>query len=59
VYGDLVDYFSDDKVVTDFTARWPNTSMNMLTGQSIQGLFTGQKTVDDVLNDMDTYFAQT
>ena len=59
VYGDLADYFSDDKVVTDFTARWPNTSMNMLTGQSIQGLFTGQKSVDDVLNDMDTYFEQT
>jgi raffinose/stachyose/melibiose transport system substrate-binding protein len=59
VYTDLADYFTEDKVVTDYTARWPNTSMGMLTGQSIQGLFTGQKTVDQVLADMDTYFDQS
>ena len=40
-----------------YNAMWPNTQMNTLTGTSIQGLFTGQKSVDDVLKDMDSYFA--
>ena len=38
-------------------AMWPNTQMNTLTGASIQGLFTGQKSIDDVLRDMDQFFA--
>lgn len=38
-------------------AEWPNTQMNTLSGASIQGLFTGQKSVDDVLKDMDQFFA--
>jgi raffinose/stachyose/melibiose transport system substrate-binding protein len=40
-----------------YNAMWPNTQMNTLTGASIQGLFTGQKSVDDVLADMDKFFA--
>ena len=40
-----------------YNAMWPNTQMNTLTGASIQGLFTGQKSVDDVLKDMDQFFA--
>lgn len=42
---------------TGLNAEWPNTQMNTLSGASIQGLFTGQKTVDDVLKDMDQFFA--
>ena len=38
-------------------AMWPNTQMNTLSGASIQGLFTGQKSIDDVLKDMDQFFA--
>jgi raffinose/stachyose/melibiose transport system substrate-binding protein len=56
IYSELSSYFDTDQVVTDITTRWPNTQMGTLTGQSIQGLFTGQKTVEQVLADMDTYF---
>ena len=55
-YEELAPFFTADTVLPDMTARWPNTQMNTLTGQSIQGLFTGQKSVEDVLADMDTYF---
>jgi raffinose/stachyose/melibiose transport system substrate-binding protein len=59
IYAELEPWFTAGDVVADITARWPNTQMNTLTGQSVQGMFTGQKTVDDVLADMDTYFEQT
>lgn len=55
-YTELSDYFASGRVIADPTANWPNTSMNEKTGGSIQGLFTGQKTVDQVLADMDTFF---
>ena len=58
IYAELDPWFANDQVLADITARWPNAQMNTLSGQSIQGLFTGQKTVEDVLADMDTYFDQ-
>lgn len=59
IYAELEPWFTAGDVVADVTAQWPNTQMNTLTGQSVQGMFTGQKSVDDVLADMDTYFDQT
>lgn len=56
LYGDLASYFNEGKVLSDPTAIWPNTDMNSNVGESLQGLFTGQKTVDQVLADMDTYY---
>ena len=56
LYSDLADYFNNGQVLSDPTAIWPNTDMNTNFGQSLQGLFTGQKTVDDVLADMDTFY---
>jgi raffinose/stachyose/melibiose transport system substrate-binding protein len=59
LYADLAPYFEAGQVVTDITTAWPNTQMGTLSGQSIQGLLTGQKTVDEVLADMDDYFERT
>jgi raffinose/stachyose/melibiose transport system substrate-binding protein len=56
IYGDLKSWFAADKVVSTITAEWPNTSMGTNSGASIQGIFTGQKSVADVLADMDKYF---
>lgn len=57
MYADIKPYFADNKVLADPTAQWPNTSHNTNTGASVQGLFTGQKSVDEVLADMDKFFA--
>lgn len=57
IYASIKDYFTSKKVLADPTAQWPNTSFNTNTGTSIQGLFTGQKTVDGVLADMAKFFA--
>ena len=56
IYADLKPWFASNHVVSTITAEWPNTQFGTLTGASIQGLFTGQKTVDAVLADMDKYF---
>jgi raffinose/stachyose/melibiose transport system substrate-binding protein len=56
IYADLKPWFAAKKVVTNLNGEWPNTSMNTNMGTSIQGLFTGQKSVDDVLRDMDRFF---
>jgi raffinose/stachyose/melibiose transport system substrate-binding protein len=56
LYADLASYFDNGQVLSDPTAIWPNTDMNSNFGESLQGLFTGQKTVDDVLADMDTFY---
>jgi raffinose/stachyose/melibiose transport system substrate-binding protein len=56
IYGDLKPWFVAKKVVTNLNGEWPNTSMNTNMGTSIQGLFTGQKTIDEVLRDMDRFF---
>ena len=44
--------------IGDFTAEWPNTTVGLVWGSDIQGLLTGQKTVDDVVAAFDTYFNQ-
>jgi raffinose/stachyose/melibiose transport system substrate-binding protein len=56
LYADLKSYFDNGQILSDPTAVWPNTDMNSNFGESLQGLFTGQKTVDDVLADMDTFY---
>jgi raffinose/stachyose/melibiose transport system substrate-binding protein len=56
VYADLKSYFDNGQILSDPTAIWPNTDMNSNFGESLQGLFTGQKTVDEVLADMDTFY---
>lgn len=59
IYTEIQPYFTDKKVLTDPTAKWPNTSFNTNAGASIQGLFTGQKTVPQVQSDMDKFFDAT
>jgi raffinose/stachyose/melibiose transport system substrate-binding protein len=56
LYGDLKSFFDNGQVLPDVTATWPNTEMNSLLGDTVQGLFTGQKSVDDVLQDMDAFY---
>lgn len=56
IYTEIQPYFTDKKVLVDPTAKWPNTSFNTNAGASIQGLFTGQRTVPQVLEDMDKFF---
>jgi raffinose/stachyose/melibiose transport system substrate-binding protein len=56
IYGDLRPWFQQKRTIPTITANLPNTQFSTLAGQSIQGLFTGQKSVDDVLADMDKYF---
>jgi raffinose/stachyose/melibiose transport system substrate-binding protein len=55
-YADLASYFKAGKTVDAMNADFPNTTMTVDMGTSIQGLFTGQKTVDQVLADLDTAF---
>jgi len=57
VYSELKTFFTTPgMIIPDVTARWPSTQMNTQIGASVQGLFTGQKTVDQVLGDMDSFF---
>lgn len=55
-YADLSPWFKAGKVINTITTRLPNTSFTTVFGTSAQGLFTGQKSVTDVLNDMDKAF---
>jgi len=58
IYSGLTDAFkTGDTIIADVTAQWPATSFNTAFGTSIQGLFTGQKTVDQVIADADAAFA--
>jgi raffinose/stachyose/melibiose transport system substrate-binding protein len=57
-YADLAPWFKQQgKVLGTITSRYPNTQFSNNFGASVQGLFTGQKTVDEVLQDMDRFFA--
>jgi raffinose/stachyose/melibiose transport system substrate-binding protein len=59
-YADLTPFFkAENKVLSTITSKYPNTQFSNSFGASVQGLFTGQKTVDDVLQDMDKFFALT
>jgi raffinose/stachyose/melibiose transport system substrate-binding protein len=55
-YADLTPWFKGGKVINTITTRFPNTQFATLFGTSAQGLFTGQKTANDVLADMDKAF---
>ncbi len=56
LYAGIKPFFVNNQVLPDPTAQWPNTSFNTNTGATLQGLFTGQKSVDAVLSDMDKFF---
>lgn len=55
-YSELQPMFAANQVIPDPTAVFPNASLNEKLGSSLQGLFTGQKTIDQILVDYDTYF---
>ena len=52
-YEGLAPLFQEGKTIPDLVARWPNATFSDNFGTSLQGLFTGQKTVDDCLVDAD------
>ncbi|HEY0246652.1 MAG TPA: extracellular solute-binding protein [Gryllotalpicola sp.] len=60
MYKGLLPYFQDKKTLNcDLVVSIPNsTEMTNDSGASIQGLFTGQKTIDQVLGDMDSAIAK-
>jgi len=50
----MAQLFKDGRVKPQPNVDWPNSAVyNEALGQGVQGLFTGQKTVDQVLQDMD------
>jgi raffinose/stachyose/melibiose transport system substrate-binding protein len=50
----LAPYFAADKVVSEPTQFWPNFGLRNLTlVPDMTGLFTGQKTVPDILTDLE------
>lgn len=57
IYSGLTESFTTPGlIIADVTAQWPSTAFNTAFGTSIQGMFTGQKTVDQVLADADAAF---
>src|SRR5262249_54844800 len=52
-YADLKPYFTSNKAMATVHINYPNTQYATLFGTAVQGLFTGQKTVDQVLAEMD------
>lgn len=44
--------------IGDFTAEWPNTTVGLQWGSDLQGLLTGQETVEDAVKAFDEYFQQ-
>jgi raffinose/stachyose/melibiose transport system substrate-binding protein len=55
-YAGLAPWFKAGRVINTITTQYPNTQFSTLFGTSAQGLFTGQKSVTDVLADMDKAF---
>jgi raffinose/stachyose/melibiose transport system substrate-binding protein len=56
LYAGIKSYFTSNKVLADPTAQWPNTAFNTNAGSTIQGLFTGQDSVTQVLASLDKFF---
>jgi raffinose/stachyose/melibiose transport system substrate-binding protein len=56
LYASIKSYFTGHKVLADSTAQWPNTSFDTNAGASIQGLFTGQESVAQVIGSLDKFF---
>jgi raffinose/stachyose/melibiose transport system substrate-binding protein len=57
-YVEMTSVFKDGHTLPDATASLPNMSFSEKAGTSLQGLFTGQKTIDQVLADFDTYYEE-
>ncbi|MDR1426513.1 MAG: extracellular solute-binding protein [Bifidobacteriaceae bacterium] len=58
-YKDLTTVFEEGLIVPDQVALWPSPSMRDIVGASIQGLFTNQKTVEEVLQDFDNAWEES
>lgn len=53
IYSPIVDLLSDGSYTTLPNNVWPNPSVYEALQVGVQGLLTGQKTIDQVLSDMD------
>jgi raffinose/stachyose/melibiose transport system substrate-binding protein len=53
----LVPYFTSGKTIDNPSAFWPNPNEQVVMGNDVVGLLTGQKTVDQALSDMDSNWA--
>jgi raffinose/stachyose/melibiose transport system substrate-binding protein len=49
----LSTYFKANKTISNPSATWPNPNLTITLLADLTGLFTGQKTVDALLKDMD------
>ena len=57
-YAPIGDLLSSGAYVGVPNATWPNPAVYDALGVGVQGLLTGQKTVDQVLDDMDAAWDQ-
>ncbi len=57
-YSPIGDLLSDGAYVGVPNATWPNPAVYEALGTGVQGLLTGQKTVDQVLEDMDAAWGE-
>jgi raffinose/stachyose/melibiose transport system substrate-binding protein len=55
-YAELAYIFAEDRTVSDPSTGYPNPGFSDSAGASVQGLFTGQKTIDQILDDLDMYY---
>jgi raffinose/stachyose/melibiose transport system substrate-binding protein len=58
IYAPIVGLLSDGSYTTLPNNVWPNPAVYDALGTGVQGLLTGQKTIDDVLTAMDTAWDQ-
>jgi raffinose/stachyose/melibiose transport system substrate-binding protein len=49
----IAQYFKAKRTINNPSAAWPNPNLIVILGSDVIGLFTGQKSVDDVLRDLD------
>ena len=57
-YAELKPSFKAGKVVSAIVSEWPNTQIEAAGGADVQGLFTGQKTIPQILADFDNLIKQ-
>lgn len=53
-YADLADLITSGATLPNGANAWPNPQIYNALGTGVTGLLTGQKTIDDVLNSMDS-----
>jgi raffinose/stachyose/melibiose transport system substrate-binding protein len=58
IYEPIVGLLADGSYTTLPNNVWPNPAVYDALGTGVQGLLTGQKTIDDVLSAMDTAWDQ-